>query len=76
MDRKTKDIGSMLEDDTLIDAVLKKAVREALRRHKQMGNPVVVWRNGKTVWIPSEEIEADAPAPLKSRAPIKKRRRG
>ena len=35
---------------------LKKAVQEALVRHKQAGNPIVVWRDGKIVWIKPEEI--------------------
>jgi len=35
---------------------LRTAVGEALLRHKQAGNPVAVWRNGRVVWIPPEEI--------------------
>jgi hypothetical protein len=32
-------------------------VREALKKHKQAGNPVVVWRDGKMVWLKPEEIQ-------------------
>jgi hypothetical protein len=35
---------------------LKEAVAEALAEHKRQGNSIAVWRNGKTVWIPPEEI--------------------
>jgi len=27
-----------------------------LAEHKRQGNPIAVWRNGKAVWIPPEEI--------------------
>ena len=33
------------------------AVRDALRDHKRMGNPVAAWQNGKVVWIPADEID-------------------
>lgn len=45
-----------VEDVALILRALKLAVREALQRHKQAGNPVAVWRNDRVEWIPPEEI--------------------
>jgi hypothetical protein len=63
---KEKTIDEIFADGTLIDLALKQAVQEALLRHKQAGNPVVVWRDGKIVWIPPEEIlvlEKDAVVP-------------
>ena len=39
-----------------ITQALTQGVREALLKHKQAGNPVVVWRNGKMVWLKPEEI--------------------
>lgn len=53
-DRQT--IDEIFAEGTLIDRALKRAVQEALLRHKQAGNPVVAWRAGKAVWIPPEEI--------------------
>ncbi|HBB16113.1 MAG: hypothetical protein A3J94_13360 [Syntrophus sp. RIFOXYC2_FULL_54_9] len=38
------------------ERALKEAVAEALAEHKRQGNPIVVWRNGKVVRIPPEEI--------------------
>jgi hypothetical protein len=32
-------------------------VREALRRHKQAGNPIAVWQDDQVVWIAPEDIE-------------------
>ena len=42
---------------------LGQAVREALLRHKQAGNPVAVWRAGRVEWVPPEEIPADVLQP-------------
>ncbi len=50
------DISKLLGDSQRLDAVLRKAVHQALRQHKLAGNPIVVWHDGKVVWIPPEEI--------------------
>ena len=38
------------------ERALKEAVAGALAEHKRQGNPIAVWRYGKAVWIPPEEI--------------------
>jgi hypothetical protein len=40
-----------------IGKLLRLGVREALRMHKCLGNPIAVWRDGKVVIVPPEEIE-------------------
>ena len=45
-----------LEQGQLIDAALRKGVRDALLRHKALGNPVVIERNGRIVWVRPEEL--------------------
>ena len=45
-----------LEEGHLIDAALRKGVRDALLRHKALGNPVVIERDGKIVWVRAEEL--------------------
>ncbi len=42
--------------EDLIDAI-DRAVRAALARHKALGQSIVVWRDGKIVWLAPEEIE-------------------
>ena len=37
--------------------IFNQAGREALARHKALGIPVVVWRDGKVIQVPPEEIE-------------------
>jgi len=39
-----------------ITQAVAKGVRDALLKHKQAGNPIVVWRDGKIVWLKPEEI--------------------
>lgn len=52
-----------------MEADIKRGVREAVRIHKLLGNPVATWRDGKVVWIQPEDIvlpeEPAAPAPTK-----------
>jgi hypothetical protein len=50
------DPAARLEDLPRILGAMRKAVSEALLRHKQAGNPVAVWRNGKVEWIAPEDI--------------------
>jgi hypothetical protein len=46
-----------LRDVDLIHQALTRSVRAALLRHKQAGNPVCIWRDGKVVWIAPEDIQ-------------------
>lgn len=55
----TKDITQIFRDRTLVSEALNAAVREAVLQHKQKGLPLVVWRDGKTVLVPPEEIEVE-----------------
>jgi len=38
------------------EVALKEAVADAVAKHKRMGHPIAVWRDGRAVWIPLEEI--------------------
>lgn len=40
-----------------ITAALHEAAQDARRRHKAFGVPLVIWRDGKVVEVPPEEIE-------------------
>lgn len=55
-----------LSSDEVLDRfrvaeALKLAVRESLLRHKQAGNPIAVWRDGRVEWIQPEDIPVDGP---------------
>lgn len=49
-------ISEIFEDKEKISQALAKGVHEALMRHKQAGNPVATWRDGRIVWLKPEEI--------------------
>jgi hypothetical protein len=59
MKKKARNSGKDVHDLPLkvkAEMALKEAVAKALAEHKRQGNPIAVWRNGKAVWIPAEEI--------------------
>lgn len=51
-----KDIDAIFADGAEIDKAIKKAVREAVRRHKLLGNPIAVWRDNGVCWLQPDEI--------------------
>ena len=53
------DIGALFREGARIDRALHRAAREAFLRHKKLGFPIVVWDDGKVVWIPPERIPVD-----------------
>ena len=50
------DIAAAFDSERILRAV-NKAVTAALRRHKALGQSVVIWRDGKIVTLTPEEIE-------------------
>ncbi len=61
---RPKDITTIFREGTLIDRALAAAARDAIRRHKQAGVPMAVWRNGKTVLVDAAKLE---PKPRRKR---------
>jgi hypothetical protein len=51
-EERVADVAGMLQ-------AMDLAVREALALHKRAGNAVPVWREGRVVWIPPEDIPVD-----------------
>jgi hypothetical protein len=48
-----------VEDLPRILKAMTEAVREALLRHKRLGNSVAVWRDGRVVRLRPEEIPVE-----------------
>lgn len=44
-----------------MNAAMQDAVRDALLDHKRTGDPIVVWQDGKVVWIPAHQIVVNEP---------------
>ncbi|MFN0007686.1 MAG: zeta toxin family protein [Planctomycetota bacterium] len=53
------DVEAELRKGQHIDRALGRAVKEALRMHKRLGNPIAVSEGGSVVWIPPEQIRVD-----------------
>ena len=43
------------------EEALRKAVAEAIAEHRRNGIPIAIWRDGKVVRIPSNQIEVREP---------------
>lgn len=56
---KEINIPEILKDEPRVQKALRSAVQKAIRFHKLMGRPIIVWKDGKVVEIPPEEIELD-----------------
>ena len=54
--QKEDRIQKVIDDPELILMFLQEGVRAALLKHKQAGNPICEWRDGKVVWIQPEDI--------------------
>ena len=38
------------------EKALKKAVAKTIQDHARTGDPVVIWRHGKIVWVPAKQL--------------------
>ncbi len=43
------------------EEALREAVAEAIAEHRRNGVPIAIWRNGKVVRIPADQIEVREP---------------
>ena len=49
-----------------LDHAAQAAVREAILDHKRHGRPIAIWRDGKVVILPAEEIVVPDEEPSKA----------
>jgi hypothetical protein len=56
---KSIDIAERFADTERVTEAIREAGRQARLKHKQLGVPLVVWRDGQIVEIPPEEIVVD-----------------
>lgn len=70
--KSRRSVDELMDEGTLVDAALRRAAREALRRHKAAGVPIAVWHEGRTVEIPPARIKIPAARPegtIRKKAP-------
>jgi hypothetical protein len=58
--RPSRDIENILRDGTAIDRAIVAAHRRVILRHRQLGVPLVIWRDGQVVEVPPESVELPA----------------
>jgi len=52
-----KDIGAIIRDGRLIDEAITAAHAEVVRRHRQLGARLVLWRDGRVVEVTADEFD-------------------
>ena len=57
--RLKKSIDELFKDRAAIERAIRDGVRAALLRHYKLGQPIAIWRDGKVVIVPPEEIPAE-----------------
>jgi hypothetical protein len=53
------EISRIFNDADVVTAAIQAGINAALLRHKQLGKPICVWRDGKVVWIEPENIKVN-----------------
>jgi hypothetical protein len=43
------------------EEAMKKAVEKTIEEHRRTGDPIVIWKEGKIVKIPADQIEVREP---------------
>lgn len=51
-----RDIAAIFTTPGAVKGAMDRGIRDALRRHKLLGESIAVWRDGKVVIVPPEEI--------------------
>jgi hypothetical protein len=72
MNKKNPKLDAALANPALMDAAVRKAVREAVLMHARLGNPVCTLKEGQVVWLSPQEVfdqfASETPAEPPSRA--------
>jgi hypothetical protein len=56
---KKPDIDKLFREGVEIDRAMRRAAREVRIENKRLGIPLVIWRDGRTVHVPPDEIVID-----------------
>jgi hypothetical protein len=59
--KTTAEIVAMFRHPDAIRKAMERGIRRAVWEHKQLGNPICVWRDGKVVWLQPHEIDIEPP---------------
>ena len=56
----SREIGSIIRDGSAIDRAMLAARRRVIRRHRRLGVPLVIWRDGLVVELSPDSVELPA----------------
>lgn len=59
-DERSRILGCEIET---VNVAIEEAVALAIEEHRRLGNPIVIWRDGRVVWIQPEDITPYSPPP-------------
>jgi uncharacterized membrane protein len=54
--RRGSRVGEIFANGHQIDEALRSAVRQVIRKHRKHNLPVVIWRDGRTTWVPAQDL--------------------
>lgn len=57
--QKNDRITKIMNDPEEVRRILQTAINDALLKHKQAGNPVCGFKNGKIFWLKPQEIRVN-----------------
>lgn len=53
----SRDIGAIIREGSAIDRAIVAARRRVIDRHRRLGLPLVIWRDGRVVEVSPESVE-------------------
>ncbi len=55
--RTSEEIGRIIRDGTAIDRAMVRTHRAVILRHRQLGLPLVIWRDGQVAEVDPFDVE-------------------
>ena len=49
----------IMSDAEKVRQIIQSGIKDALLKHKQAGNPICGWKNGKVYWIEAKNISVN-----------------
>ena len=53
------DIGAAMLEGSAVDRANARARADLVELHRKLGLPLVIWRDGRVVWVSAHEVDLD-----------------
>lgn len=60
-----RDVGAIIREGSAIDRAIEAARRRVVRRHQQLGIPLVIWDGTRVVVVPPGTVEVPEEQPAR-----------